>query len=267
MRILLITCCLFLSLSALAQPQATLLRQSYTNRSVKGLKLFIDRWVAASSALNKTKKGKVNDTLQALRGIYRDLLENRNRDISFRKDYPSTERPAVYYLVLDDQLRYSVVDSFGICPDETTCMYELPRYDGLSPLLHAADTVERVLKPWYPVLPDANAKVLLLTDQYHDLLEDFLRDRKEGKLPGEKTIAGHQPCKVDFLQNYLPMVKRHWGEYWHYRSFPDIRRIILNRELTRALVEFKMTSSGEAAYYIKENGNWKLVNTVVLTMQ
>ncbi len=67
--------------------------------------------------------------------------------------------------------------------------------------------------------------------------------------------------KQRFLNNYLNVIHGHWGGYWHLVTHPKVNLIIMNPELTKAMIHFRLVYQGGEAYLEKKDGKWVLIES------
>jgi hypothetical protein len=266
MRFLLLISMFFLSVTVKSQQsQERLLDEAYKINSAKKLKLFIDRWATVSSlSLAKWATTK-NDTIKAFNEVYRQFYLSENEGIT----QIDSATPSVYIVVDDDPIM-AVTDTLPI-GDSTDGYPNEPNYELLQSLAYQEGNREQMFQSYVPVLGIPKVIVLSLNSKYNSYIKKFLtskavvKKQNDNGYPGED--AGHDEQKVAFLSAYLPMVKRHWGNYWNYLSYPNINRIVFNKELTSAVVSYKLSSRGGMACYKKTAMGWTLIDKRILTIQ
>lgn len=78
---------------------------------------------------------------------------------------------------------------------------------------------------------------------------------------------GHDEKKVKFLSRYISMVKRHWGNYWDYLSYPDIKKITFDSLLKSAVISYELSGKQGIACYKKKEDHWELIESRILISQ
>ena len=63
------------------------------------------------------------------------------------------------------------------------------------------------------------------------------------------------------------MVGRHWGHFFDYMSFPEIREVMFDRSLTKAIHSYELSCKGGVAYLEKIDGKWQVVEEGITIMQ
>lgn len=266
MRFLLLISTFFLSVTANSQQsQERLLQDAYKTKSSKKLKLFIDRW-AKDSSLSVAKWATTkNDTIKAFNEIYRQFYLGQNEGLT---QIDSATR--YIYIVMDDDPIMAVTDTLPM-GDSTEGYPNQPNYELLQSLTYKEGNREQRFQSYVPVLGIPKLVVLSLNSRYKSYIEKFLSAKTAVKKQHDDGYTGDQPGhdeeKVDFLSAYLPMVKRHWGNYWNYLSYPNINQIVFNKELTNAIVSYQLSSSSGMACYTKTATGWILIDKRILIMQ
>lgn len=266
MRFLLLPCIMLAVFTASSQQsQSKLLNDAYQSKSTAKLKLFIDRW-AKNSALSAAKWSLTkNDTIKAFNEVYRLFYLNENSYLA-GSDKDAEKR----YIVVEDKPLLVVTDTLPIADPASDYNVEQD-YEILAPFSWKDGNHEMILHSYIPVLLTPNVIVLSLTKEYDSIIEGFITVKPGEKLKNEYgeplTEEGHNELKVRFLSSYLPMVKRHWGNYWNYLSYPNIKRIVFDKKFTTALVSYSLSSRGGLACYKKTEQGWRLVDQRTLYIQ
>ncbi len=270
LRVILFICTFFfISIVRSQQTQASLLNEAYKMKSASKLKLFIDRWAKSSSLAAVQWTKTANDTIKELNAVYNDFYFNDNDRVgSLWSSQYSAIQPN--YLVLQDRLRLTITDSLPLAdPQENN--YAYPDYQLLSDVAFKEGNRDQFLEHYVPLLGLKHTVILSMSSTYYAMMENFLQAKHLPKTPNQyvdpENEGGHDEQKVNFLAGYLPMVKRHWGHYWNYFSYPDISHIVFDKHLTKAIVFFNHSSSAGIACYIKTENKWTLLDKRILIMQ
>lgn len=266
MRFLFLIGSLFLSVIVKSQQsQEMLLHDAYKTKSSKKLKLFIDRWANGSSLSVAKWATTKNDTIKAFNEVYRHFYLSENKGLT--QTDASTRS---IYIVVDDVVDMAVTDTLPIVDPFEGNYYE-PDYRLLESIAYQEGNRLQMLPSYVPVLGIPKLGILSLNSKYKSHIEKFLSAKKAVKKQNDagypRHQTGHDAQKVAFLSAYLPMVKRHWGNYWNYLSYPNINRIVFNKELTSAIVSYKLSSSGGIACYKKTANGWTLIDSRITIMQ
>ena len=249
-----------------AQPsQVSLLNEAYKTKSAIKLKLFIDRWAKSSSVFSTKWSLTKNDTIKAFNDIYRLFYLNENAYVS--QINSSSQKT---YIVIEDNPLLVITDTLPIVDPEVDGRIEQD-YETLERLTWKEGNHEQWLQSYIPVLGIQNIVILSLTKGYDSIIEEFLKVKPGEKLKNEYgellNESGHNEQKVQFLSPYLPMVKRHWGHYWNFLSYPKIKRIIFDKKFTSALVSYSLSSRGGLACFQKTVEGWRLIDQRTLYIQ
>ena len=105
----------------------------------------------------------------------------------------------------------------------------------------------------------AGQQVLVINKEYGTLLNDFMKtnihvSRKERY--SKKFLLGKSP----FWYPIISVVPHHWGDGFHFDSFPSILQAVFNKTHDMVMLNvMESFSSGDYYYFSKSNGKWKFV--------
>ncbi|HEX3023280.1 MAG TPA: hypothetical protein VHP81_12920 [Lachnospiraceae bacterium] len=161
------------------------------------------------------------------------------------------------YLVTQKQLPYTIQD--------ISTMEDYLSGKGFSPSIPRDE--RKTLYNFYPSVDINPEKVLHLTEKYEKDLNRFLGTRdpslmSDTRKETESERAERERRKL-FIQNYIPVLYGHWGGYWHLSTHPEVGLIILDRNLDRAVVEYRIGYNFGFAEYRISNGNWEFVRATM----
>lgn len=237
--------------------QAKLLKRAYALHSDSLLRVFLNNWSKESRLISRaTRTKKTNDTLNNLYQVYNAF---------YKKDRTAFDK----YLLLRDNIQYQVIDS--IKPDAAVNeRYSRSTLHALEDSLTKYFDQFKVIEPFYAKLDLSASKVLLLTKSYHDLLESFLDTTIETgnyNFNEKTTERAHNDNKVKFIGKYFDIAGRHWGHFFDYMSFPEIRQVMFDRTLSRAIISYELSCKGGVAYLEKMDGKWQIVEEGITITQ
>jgi hypothetical protein len=108
-----------------------------------------------------------------------------------------------------------------------------------------------------------NAKTLYLTKDYGKTLTEFLKDKHHPLgfrgIMNPARAKGSSLDKQRFLNNYFLIIYGHWGGYWHLETHPYVFRIIFNKTMDTARVDFRLVYQGGDAILKKIDNKWEFV--------
>lgn len=93
---------------------------------------------------------------------------------------------------------------------------------------------------------------LFLKDQHYPLGFNGISSPAHAKEESEK--------KQQFLENSIKIFYGHWGGYWQLHSYPTAYYVIFDKNMQRAVIEFRMIYEGGAVLLEKKNGRWMIIN-------
>ena len=94
------------------------------------------------------------------------------------------------------------------------------------------------------------------------ILEKFLESKKvlSSETGLESTIHDSLTNRrLEFLNQELKILRSHW-EGWHFETHPLIERIVFNRDLSKAIAEYRIEYTGGRAYLDRTHKGWELVS-------
>lgn len=94
------------------------------------------------------------------------------------------------------------------------------------------------------------------------ILEKFLESKKV--LSNETGLQStHQDSlanrRLEFLNRELKILRGHW-EGWHFETHPLVERIVFNRDLSKAIAEYRIKYTGGRVYLDRTADGWELVS-------
>jgi len=108
-------------------------------------------------------------------------------------------------------------------------------------------------------------KRLYLTTKYQTELIQFLGNQHspigEGGIMNPARATKKTWKRQNFLNEYLNVIYGHWGGYWHLETHPEVSLVVINPELTKAVLYFRIVYEGGEAYLENNNGKWTLIES------
>lgn len=214
---------------------------AFKNNSLDTLEqIFVD-W-------NKTLKPNTrefmeqNDTIKAVFTVYKefymplDLLKLGNWE------WGNKLNSDCKYVLVQNKIFYSIVESGN--------------FDDFSWQSSRIDSIEN----FRPPLNLDYKKVLYLTSEYNKSLNQFLGT--ESTKMGDPNImnpsrpAGESEIRYEMIRPFIPILHGHWGGYWHLETHPYVSRILFNKNLTEANINFRVGYQGGEATLKKTLNGW-----------
>lgn len=123
------------------------------------------------------------------------------------------------------------------------------------------------LTDFYPKVDLNEGKVLHLTKQYEDDLNQFLGTNEhpfgKGSIMAPANPKGETLERYDFIRNYIPILYGHWGGYWHLATHPEIGYIIMDTDLKHAIVQYRLGYEFGFAEVKKAAGVWVRIRAIL----
>lgn len=100
-------------------------------------------------------------------------------------------------------------------------------------------------------------KVLVLNEEYESLLSHFMKANVHESRQERYTFL---PNKYPFWYPMISVMPHHWGDGFHFNSFPMIGSAIFNKTHDMVMLNVEESFNSGGYYYLsKKNGKWKLV--------
>lgn len=186
----------------------------------------------------------INDTTQAIYQIYKTFYH----PLALKKigdwEWGNRLNKRASYIAVQHKLYYSVYEADS-----------LQNFEGSH---FTRDSIEN----FRPPVGLKENRVLYLTEPYQEVLNEFLGT--ESRRPGEGNVmnpsrpAGESEKRHKALREYLPILRGHWGGYWHINTHPDVFSIAFNKSFDQAKVYFRVGYQGGEAFLIKKKDEWIL---------
>jgi len=116
-----------------------------------------------------------------------------------------------------------------------------------------------------PTVNLSSSKVLYLTEEYEKALRGFLGSGSievgEDGIINPPMPDSENMKRYGFLRQYIPILHKYWVGVWLLETRPYIERIILNKKLNKARVDFRVNDSGGEATLLKVGNNWKIADS------
>ena len=146
------------------------------------------------------------------------------------------------YIVIQNQLLYSIVNSNNINEIELI------------------NSRKELINNFRPPVNIENKNILYLTDEYEESIIDFLEIGSAGieadgilKRPGTQ---GKTNVKMELLRSYIPIQYDYLGGNLHFETYPFVNRIVLNKSLTKAKIDFCVGFQSGETLLQKVGNSW-----------
>lgn len=99
-------------------------------------------------------------------------------------------------------------------------------------------------------------ETLVLTQKYSTLLDAFMGVSREHR----SWFSSGSNLKAAFLEPAISVWPEHWGNGFHYESFPAIMSVVFNENRTLAILNVMSSFNGGGYYSLeKRDGVWKAI--------
>jgi hypothetical protein len=217
-----------------------------SGKTVVVLSRFFAEWNSLSKSIDPGPTGQ-NDTIRAVYEVFRsfykplDLLKLGNWEWGNRLNenarFVAVQNSISYAVLLLDTPR-SGEESGAAKPD----------------LFHIFD--------FRPSLDIDASRVLYLFPEYEEAMNQFLGAKSTavgaGGIMNPSFPEGESENRYKLLRPWLPILHGHWGGYWHLETHPYVARVLFNRQMNLALLEFRVGYQGGECLLEKKAGRWNI---------
>ena len=100
-------------------------------------------------------------------------------------------------------------------------------------------------------------RILVMNKEYNILLNDFMKANVRESRSDRYTIM---PNKYPFWHPFINVIPEHWGDDYHFSSFPVIDNAVFNKAHDMVQLNVKQSfNSGNYYYLSKRSGKWEVV--------
>lgn len=108
-------------------------------------------------------------------------------------------------------------------------------------------------------------KTLYLIGDYYKTVNQFLKNEFDslgtGGIMNPAQSKGVSKNRQGFLKRHIKVIPGHWGGYWHIETLPEVNYILLDTDLKRAKVYFRLVNEGGEADFEKTDSGWKMIKS------
>jgi len=277
-----------------AQTDSILLEQAYQKKSVEMLDQFFMNWHKTVPSVTNEELAQMNDTIRSAYEIFKCFYSPLDIKRTGGSEWGNDIYKNVKYFIIPNKIKIYISDEKLYYTEDEKAEYLInwvnERYkDKDSTRQRMLETIEQGrFKSTFGVTKiktelidsitnfrpqiDYNEKIsIYLTPHYENILNNFLGDSHyplgTGNIMNPARSEGESMQRQKFLENYIRILYGHWGGYWHLNTFPEVYKIVFNRDMKSALIDFRMNYQGGEACLIKENGEWKLMYSQLIWIE
>lgn len=214
----------------------------YKNQDTLGLLSFFKDW-AKDVEPNEIKYINQNNGIKTVYEIYKTFYIPRSPFSLGDWETYYAPKHSLEYFVIQNRIFYSIL------PDND--------FDSFNWKTHKIDSINN-FKPKLDNL--GQERILYLTSEYRNALNIFLgsqyKDMGKDNLMSPALPKGESKSRYRFLKNYIHILHGHWGNYWHLKTHPDVEIIVINKELSKAKINFRYGYQGGTTVLEKMDGEW-----------
>ncbi|MDE3259128.1 MAG: hypothetical protein OYM47_14955 [Gemmatimonadota bacterium] len=256
------------------------LKNAYMEGSREKLASYLNAWVHWTQPVTREELDRKLPFDRHANDIYH-LLHRPTNLRWFTKWFPGKRPEPPFYKkiltyigVLDDgnwaekiyeEAQYSLIQNeveiyiVGTLPKPDDRSFDTER--GFEKQMKEAITHVRILDFRPPVKPHGRTQVYLVPS-LKGILEKFLESKKvlsneTGLQSTHKDSLANR--RLEFLNRELKILRSHW-EGWHFETHPLIERVVFNRDLSKAIAEYRIKYAGGRAYLERTADGWELMS-------
>ena len=227
--------------------QRDVLKTAYLTRSDTLLQVFLETWSKAYKPDTTTSDEYVAEAYKVFYAFYNPIeLENRK---GYRRCYNDSQ----YFVVCPKLSWLGIVDTMPIpeyC-NESEFVEHRPPDNWLGNYYYKNSVMWDSNMVFFA--PISHPKCLYLTDEYEEILDEFL--------PQDDEVE--QSRRANFLKRHLGIYKLSYWKYnkYKYKTEPDVSSITFDFDRNRAYIRFSCLYQNYAgyAYMEKLDGKWTVV--------
>jgi len=217
-------------------------------QAVSRMRMLLDNW----SALTKPDTTRLPTDAGVCEQVFSDIFKDRY----YPDPKTGRERPFQLkfkpYVVLRDSIRYAVIA-------DTALWQVLSGRRGDSRLRSRIFYYELQYQRVAPKL-DVASTVLRFDPARYEAVNAFINGRRNISMTNEKTPDLQR--RFDWLNSYFSVCFSHGGEHYPVSTLPIIDTILLNGDMTEAVVDMNWACySGETKLCRKSDGIWTRVSS------
>lgn len=121
-----------------------------------------------------------------------------------------------------------------------------------------------LLSNFRPPLTSEGINILYQTDEYEESFINFLgyatllTIEEKGKFLG---ILDETQTKYELLKGYIPVHIGQKENFWHFETYPYVNRILFNKSITKAKIDFSVGSQFGMTILQKKGRNWVIIES------
>lgn len=227
------------------------MERAFQLSSTNDLEQFFKDW-NESVFPNTVEFIQQNDTVEAIYEVYKLFYEPLDlTKLGNWEELSKNLNSNCKYVAVQNKIIYGVV--------EDIISSELPSY--YYSLHSAYDTIN----DFRPSINMAKEQVLYLLPEYEEALNIFMRTESIGKESTEYNWGNYEDIlkRYEFIRPYIPILRGHWGLYWHLATHPQIHQIVFNKPLNKAIIYFRVGYQGGEVILKKQANQWTIIESRV----
>jgi hypothetical protein len=188
-----------------------------------------------------------SDTIKAIYAVFERFYQPLDLLKLGKWEWGNKLNKDASYVVVQNSVSYAVAATDSLSPGDN--------YDDPKPKWET-------IVDFRPPVEIEISRVLYMMPEYDSALNLFLGTQATrvgaGDIMNPSFPEGESEKRYLLLRPWLPILHGHWGGYWHLETHPFVSQILFNRQINRALVEFRVGYQGGEGLLVREAGIWKI---------
>lgn len=183
-----------------------------------------------------------NDTISAIYEIFKTFYKPNDYLKFGNWGYRNYLKSHYKYIVVQNTILYSVLNS-----------NKINKIEGIN----VRKSLITNFRP--PISSDSN-HVLYLTEEYAESLNNYLsaeiKKARDNQLNNTSGYRIEKLVKAELLRSYIPVNYDYLDRYWYFESNPYINKIIFNKTMNKAKIDFSVGQQGGEAILENKGQGW-----------
>jgi hypothetical protein len=266
---------LFFSISLFSQELTEQLEKAYTNKSHSDLKEFFKNW---ESSIKTSDFESLNDTNKAIYEIYKEFYTPNHLSRIGYSEWGNNIYRRPKYFVIQDEIYYGITQTLYLdtieinklldnYPPGVTYKMAIDSSSNRKNFLYRLimehlDIIKKdTLENFRPEIKIPMNKTLFLSNEYRIAINTFLDKELDSTMTFSEKVKGKTHKRQKYLNRYIKIIQGHWGKYWYIETHPYVNSILIDKNLERAKVYFRLVYQHGEADLVKTEEGWQITNS------
>ena len=224
--------------SIIANELSEKLENAFQLSSTTDLEQFFADWNKSLSP-NTVEFIKQNDFIEAIYEIYKEFYEPLDLTRLGDWEWGNGLNSNCKYIAVQNKIYYGIVEDSLLESPYINYSYDLDSINDFRPSFNLA-----------------KEQVLYLQPKYEQAINIFLG--ADPSVPKDDINK-----RYTFIRPFIPVLRGHWGNYWHIATHPEIAFVLLGKNKNTAKILFRVGYQGGEAILMKETSGWEIIKSSV----